>query len=325
MDVDTLAALSAATIGRALAAGAGCPVELTECLLERVAANLAPLAIGSDTGGSVRIPAAFNGIAGYRPSVGRIATDGMFALSWTLDTVGPLARAVEDCVLADMVLRGATTCSAERLPVSRLRLFVPTSVVLDELEPAVEANFEAALERLAAGGAEIERGECPALADAFRLSAELGTIAAAEAYVEHKTLMDGPDRNRIDRRVAARIERGRSMQASDLVALRRARADGIAAMAERLDGRFAAMPTCQMVAPEIAPLEADENRFHEVNLGVLRNAALGSFLDMPGVAIPDGRDGDGMPTSFLLAAASGDDDRLLGAALGAEARIRDFN
>ncbi len=287
-----------------------------------VAAGLAPIAIGTDTGGSIRIPAAFNGVVGYKSSVGRVATGGVFALSRTLDTVGPLTRSVEDCILTDMILRGAVVSAVARQPVNNLRLFVPQSVVFDGIEPAVAANFEAALDRLARAGATIERGDCPAFAEAFRLAGELGTITAAEAYAEHRALIDGPERARIDRRVVARIEGGKRMPAADLIELHRARAEGRAALARQLGGRLLAMPTCPHVAPEIAPLESDDDAFHRVNLKTLRNTAIGNFLDTPGVAVPSGRDEGGMPTSFLLAACSGEDDRLLGAALVAEPLIR---
>jgi len=150
----------------------------------------------------------------------------------------------------------------------------------------------------------------------------LGTITAAEAYVEHRTLVDGPEVERIDRRVVARILGGKRMAAADLITLHRARAAGMAELAERLDGALLAMPTTPHTAPEIAPLEADEDLFHRVNLKTLRNTLIGNFLNLPGLAIPNGRDAGGMPTSFLLAATGGEDDRLLGAGLGAEHIIR---
>jgi aspartyl-tRNA(Asn)/glutamyl-tRNA(Gln) amidotransferase subunit A len=287
-----------------------------------VAAGLAPLAIGTDTGGSVRIPAAFNGVVGYKSSEGRIDARGVFALSKTLDTLGPLGRSVEDCVLADMVMRGVAVTPVRRRPVAGLRIFVPESVVLDDLDPAVAENFERTLKRLEQAGAVIARGPVPEFTRAAQLAAELGTITAAEAYFEHRALVDGPDRDRIDRRVVARIEGGRKMKAAELVALQRARAEDMATLAARLDGAFLAMPTAPHTAPKIAPLEADEERFHKVNLKTLRNTSIGNFLNLPGLAIPDGTDAKGLPTSFLLSTCGGDDDRLLGAGLGAEAVIR---
>lgn len=290
-----------------------------------VAAGLAPVAIGTDTGGSVRIPASFNGVVGYKSSEGRISTEGVFALSKTHDTIGPLARSVEDCVLTEMALRGAVTSPVRRRPVHGLRIFVPETVVLDDLDPAVATHFEASLRRLEAAGARIERGALPVFDEARRLGAELGTITAAEAYVEHRALIDTPEVDRIDRRVVARIMGGKRMPASDLITLHRARAAGMVELANRLDGALLAMPTTPHTAPEIAPLEADDDLFHRVNLKTLRNTLIGNFLNLPGLAIPNGRDAAGLPTSFLLAAPGGEDVRLLGAGLGAEHIIRDDN
>lgn len=287
-----------------------------------VASGLVPCAIGTDTGGSVRIPAAFNGIVGYKASEGRIDATGVFPLSRTLDTVGPFGRSVEDCVLLDMALRGAAVSEARRRPVAGLRVLAPETVVLDDLDDAVAANFEASLRRLEAAGAMIVRAALPPFAEAAELAASLGTITAAEAYVEHRALIDGPQRALIDRRVVARIARGGGMSAADLIALHRARARGMAAVAARLDGAFLAMPTCPHAAPAIAPLEADDALFHRINLKTLRNTAIGNFLNLPGLAIPNGTDAEGMPTSFLLAATGGADAALLGAGLGAEAAIR---
>lgn len=287
-----------------------------------VAAGLAPCTIGTDTGGSVRLPAAFNGVVGYKASEGRIPKDGVFALSPTLDTVGPLGRSVMDCVLVEAALRGVAVTEVRRRPVHGLRIFVPEGVALSDLAPAVAANFEAALARLSAAGAIVTRGPCPELEEAARLAAEIGTVTAAEAYVTHRALMDGPEKARIDRRVVARIEGGQRMSAAGLLTLQQARARGMASLRARLGGALVAMPTTPHAAPEIAPLEADDAVFHRVNLKSLRNTSLGNFLNMPGLAIPNGTDAEGMPTSFLLSAMGGEDDRLLGAGLSAETIIR---
>lgn len=287
-----------------------------------VALGLAPIAIGTDTGGSVRLPAAFNGVTGYKSSEGRIDKTGVFALSETLDTVGPLARTVEDCVLVERILRGAIGAVLTRALPTHLSIFVPETVVLDDLEPAVAANFDASLSRIEAAGVKLRRGPVPEFAEAADLAREIGTITAAEAYVLHSERLDGPDRDRIDRRVTARIDIGRSMTAAGLIRLQRARAAAMQRLSARLDGAFIAMPTAPHVAPEIAPLEADDALFHRVNLKTLRNTAIGNFLNLPGVAIPNGRGHAGMPTSFLLSSTAGDDDRLLAAALALESFIR---
>ncbi len=287
-----------------------------------VASNMAPIAIGSDTGGSVRIPAAFNGVTGYKSSEGRVNTTAVFALSKTLDTIGPLAQTVEDCLLADTVLRGSVGGMIHRAVPSELRIFVPESVVQDGLEPAVSGNFEASLERLASEGVSISRGPLPEFAQAAQLAREIGTITAAEAYLEHAQRVDGQDRARIDRRVVARIDLGKKMSAVDLLKLQRARSAAMQSLAARLNGALLAMPTTPHVAPLIAPLEADDEFFHKTNLLTLRNTAIGNFLNLPGIAMPNGVGDANMPTSFLLSAPGGEDDRLLGAALALEGSIR---
>jgi len=288
-----------------------------------VAAGMAPIAVGTDTGGSVRIPAAFNGVTGYKSSEGRIDTTGVFALSRTLDSVGPLALTVEDCMLADAVMRGKVGAAVSRSDPSDLSVFVPETVVLDDLEPDVAANFEATIERLERAGVGVARGRLPEFSEAAALAAEIGTITAAEAYYEHAERIDGADRDRIDRRVVARIDMGKTMSAKDLLLLQRARTAAMARLSARLDGALVAIPTAPHVAPKIAPLEADDALFHPVNLKTLRNTAIGNFLNMPGVAMPNGTGTACMPTSFLLSAPGGQDTRLLGAALALETLIRD--
>lgn len=287
-----------------------------------VALHLAPVAIGSDTGGSVRVPAAFNGIVGYKSSERRVSTDGVVALSRTLDTIGPLARCVEDCILTDMILRGCTTSPVRRRPVGAMRIFVPETIVFDDIEPAVADNFQASLDRLAAAGAEVAHGPCPAFDDAFRLSATLGSITAGESFVEHQALFNSPDRARVDHRVVSRVEGGRAMPAPNYIALLRARQQAMAVLRAQLDGRLMAMPTVPVTAPEIAPLEAEDAQFDRANSLALRNTSLGNYHNMPGVALPNGTDDNGLPTSFLLSACGDEDDVLLGHALTGEPVIR---
>ena len=146
-----------------------------------VAARLVPCAIGSDTGGSVRIPAAFNGVVGYKTSTGRIASSGLVPLAATYDTIGPLARSVEDCVLLDMVLRGAVTTPVHRSELSSLTVLVPRNVVLDDVDEAVAANFERSLRALSDAGVSVRRARVEALDEILEMNAAYGTLTAAEA------------------------------------------------------------------------------------------------------------------------------------------------
>ncbi len=283
-----------------------------------VAADIVPCAIGTDTGGSVRVPSAFNGLTGYKSSEGRIGKGGVVALSVTLDTVGPIARSVEDCVLLDMAMRDAAVSGVTRRDAGALHAFVPETYVLDDLEPAVAKNFERALDALGRAGARIERGPCPIFDEIVALTAAHGGLSSAEAYAEYRAILDGPEATRMDRRVAARMLPGKAMSALDLLTVQQARARLRREMAALLDGRLMLMPTTPNVAPEIAPLEADDELYHRINLRGLRNTLMGNFLDMPGVAMPTGTDAGGMPTSILLSGIARDDERVLGFAHGVE-------
>ena len=287
-----------------------------------VAANLAPCGIGTDTGGSVRIPAAFNGLVGYKTSEGAVPKDGVFALSETLDTVGPIGRSVEDCVLLDLLLRGETNPGIFRSEIRGTTIFVPETVAMDDLDDAVAANFEASLKRLEKAGVRIERGPMQPFADVMQLIADHGTLSSVEAYALHKDLVDGPDVGKVDARVVSRINGGKTMSAYSYHTILTTRERLIAECWELAGDRLIAMPTVAITAPETAPLEADVDLFNRTNLKALRNTNLGNMLDLCGLAIPNGTDADGMPTSFLLSAPFGDSEALLGAGLAAEEIIR---
>ena len=283
-----------------------------------VAARLAPIAAGTDTGGSVRIPASYNGVVGYKTSTGRIDKTGLLPLARSYDTIGPLARSVEDCILADMVMRGAVTSPVRRADLSGIVLLVPTRVVLDDAQPHVAEHFEQSLKALEARGAKVRREPFLPFEAAMELTAQHGPLIAAEAYTEYHDIADGEDGKRLDRRVLFRMLGGKRMSARDVLTIQERRAELIAQTAAVLDGALLVMPTTPITAPEIAPLEADDEVFHKTNLLSLRNTTPANVLDMCGVAMPNGRDDKGLPTSILVSAPWGDDERLLGAALAIE-------
>ena len=154
------------------------------------------------------------------------------------------------------------------------------------------------------------------------LARELGTITAAEAYIEHEKRLLSEDREKIDRRVVKRIEIGHAMSASAVIKLQRARYRLMKSLSERLDGSLIAMPTTPITAPKIELLENDDDLFHSINLKALRNTAIGNFLNTPGVAIPNGTDKDGMPTSLLISGIANSDAFLLSAASLIEKEVR---
>lgn len=288
-----------------------------------VASRLVPCAIGSDTGGSVRIPSAFNGVVGFKTSTGRIDATGVVPLARTYDTIGPLARSVEDCLLLDMVLRGATATPVRRGDLSSLTVLVPRNVVFEDAEEAVVENFERSLEVLERAGASVRRERVDALDEILEMSAGHGTLTAAEAYNEYRDYIDSEKVELIDRRVTKRILDGKNMSANDLLSIQRGRRRLIPQFHAQLGAALLVMPTTPITAPEVAPLEADDDLFHKVNLKALRNTMLGNVLDLCGVALPNGRNGNNLPTSVLVQAGHGDDERLLGYALEVERVLRD--
>jgi aspartyl-tRNA(Asn)/glutamyl-tRNA(Gln) amidotransferase subunit A len=282
-----------------------------------VAAGLAPVAIGTDTGGSVRIPAAFNGLVGFKTAEGSIDKTGVFALSPTLDTVGPLARTVEDCMLLYAALRGDMPVEVKPADFAALHFVVPTNIVFDEAEDAVVANFRALLAKLECKGAKITERPIAAF-DAIRATAVHGNIAAAEAYFAHRRLIESADVARVDPRVVSRILRGADMSAYDLLALQAKRVALQRELRAELDGALLAFPTVAHTAPPVGPLEADSELFHAVNIKTLRNTMLGNFLNLPGFAIPSGVDANGLPTSILISAPSSFEPLLFAASVAGE-------
>lgn len=283
--------------------------------------GLAPCAIGSDTGGSVRIPSAFNGLTGYKSSEGRISKKGVVPLSITLDTIGPLARTVEDCVLLDAVLRGVTPVMPSLPPLSDIRLVVPENVMLADLDPAVAENFLASLEALGAAGVAIEHRRLPLLNEVVEMTKRHGTLIAAEAYAHYRDMLESDDAKKVDRRVVARMMMGKPMTKENVQAIRDGRQRLADELAAALGKAFLVMPTTPHTAPAIAPLEADDELFHKINLKTLRNTTIGNVLGTPGVAMPNGTDAKGLPTSLLVSALADDDDRLLAASLSLEVVI----
>lgn len=287
-----------------------------------VAKGLLPLAIGTDTGGSIRIPASFNGVVGYKTSTGHYSMDGVFPLSRSLDTLGPLAQTVEDCALVDAVLRGLAKPKARVRPIKELTFLIPENVVFEGIEPAVQVNFDAAVKRLAKAGAKIRRKVFPAFNAILDLIAKRGDVLGPEALLLHWDRVHGPDAARMDARVVKRILMAEKMRAVDLVDVMMRRKSLIAECDTLIGNDVVIFPTTAVVAMDIAPLAADHDEFFRANAKALRNTMLGNFLDWCGVSIPNGTDRDMMPTGFLISAQHGRDTDALSAALSIENLIR---
>ena len=288
-----------------------------------VAAGLVPVAMGTDTGGSIRIPAAFNGVVGYKGTRGRYPMDGVFPLAKSLDSLGPLTRTVQDAVWVDAAMRRQSAPSIARGSVEDLQLIVPETVFFDAIEPGVLAAFEAALERLGKSGARISRQAFPLFTELFDLMTRLGPLVTAEAFALHRDRLFSAAADRMDPRVVMRCKLGEKTSMPDYVAILDARQRLIADLARRVpDDAILVSPTLPHVAPPTAPLAENFDAFLAMNGKTLRNTAIGNFFDWCGVSIPCGTGDAGMPVGLLLSGLPNTDEHLLSAALAAEDVVR---
>jgi aspartyl-tRNA(Asn)/glutamyl-tRNA(Gln) amidotransferase subunit A len=276
------------------------------------------VAIGTDTGGSVRIPAALCGLVGFKPTQRRVPLAGALPLSPTLDSIGPLGASVACCAIADAVLAGEEPEVPAAMPVERLRLGIPQRMVLDDLDAPVAASFERACQALSRAGARIVDLPLAELGEYGPINAG-GGFSPPEAYAWHRPLIErrGAD---YDPRVRTRIERGRTMSAADYITLVARRAEFIARV-DRATADLDAllMPTIALVAPPIAAFAKDED-FVRLNLRILRNTALVNFLDRCAISLPIARPGEA-PIGLMLVGRHNEDRRLLGMARGVEAAL----
>lgn len=288
-----------------------------------VAAGLVPVAIGTDTGGSVRIPAAFNGVVGYKASRGRYSMRGVYPLAKSLDSLGPLTHTVQDAVWVDAAMRGKAVADLTRAPLSGLALVVPETVFFEGIEDGVATTFEQAVERLVRAGASVRRQAFPIFSELFDLIREKGALVTAEAFALHKIRLEGADAARMDPRVVARTKLGANISMPDYIAINEARERMTAAFTNMIDRQeLLVSPTLPHVAAKVAPLLDDDDAFFAMNAKTLRNTQIGNFFDLCGVSIPCGKGDAGMPVGLLLSGLHDTDDHVLGAAMAAEEIIR---
>ena len=284
-----------------------------------IADGMAYGALGTDTGGSCRIPAAYNGIVGFKPTQRRVPLDGGVPLSFTLDSFGPLARTVGCCAVLDAVLADEPVQPLQPRLIKGMRLAVPTTVVLDDLEDEVARTFERALEALSRQGALIERIAVPEFLDVGAMNAK-GGFAASESYAWHRYLLTSKG-DVYDPRVSSRILRGGNLSAADYIDLLGARRSLISRAAIRLAPYDAlVMPTTAITPPRIADL-ADDKAFAKANLLSLRNCTLINMIDGCAISLPAHREGEA-PVGLMLASSGGSDRRIFELAAGMEGIIR---
>lgn len=279
--------------------------------------GMAVAGIGSDTGGSVRIPAALCGLVGFKPTARRVPTRGVLPLSTNLDAIGPLASSVACCAHLDAILSGRDQPLPAQATLRGLRLAVPVTLALDGMDAHVAASFQAALSRLSAAGVLVQDLVVPAFSELAAINAKGGFIAA-EAWAWHRKLI-AASADRYDPRVVSRILRGKDMSAADYIDVLQARVRWIAEVqASIADFDAMLMPTVPVVAPVVVELVASEEDYFRTNGLILRNPTLINFLDGCALTIPCHAAGTA-PVGLMLAGPALSDQRILSIGLAVEA------
>jgi aspartyl-tRNA(Asn)/glutamyl-tRNA(Gln) amidotransferase subunit A len=277
--------------------------------------GMADIAIGSDTGGSIRIPSALSGAVGFKPTSGRVPTEGAFSLSSSLDTVGPIALNVADCALADQVLAGEPFAPLTPAAPGSFRLIVARGRLFERAEPEVLDAFESAVAALGATGATVVDGSMDAILDELAAIDRFGTLPSIEVAA---TLRDKGITNLegVDPKTRARIDAGAGILATDYVRMIRLRQSAI----RNFESMMAAadvfmLPTTPIRAPFLSSVE-ESAAFHDANGLVLRNPRIANLLDCPSISLPVPT--AGLPVGLMLIGRRNSDQRLLEVALRVE-------
>ncbi len=269
------------------------------------------IAIGSDTGGSVRIPAALNGVVGFKPTARRVPLAGCFPLSSTLDSIGPLARSVADCAAADAVMAGEEFAPLAPLSLAGLRIGIPRGRLLDDLEPAVAEAFQHSLKMLEAAGARLVDHSIDDLVAEMNAATKAGSLAGIEAAEIHAGWLGDPQKAAsVDPHVAGPLIRRLAITAAHYIGLIRKRTELAARMDERLQPvDVLALPTVPMLAPPIAPHLSDDALWNRTDGMLLRNPQVANLFDLTSISLP--MLGKPLPAGLMLFAQNGEDRRLL--------------
>jgi len=277
--------------------------------------GMCEIAIGTDTGGSCRIPGALCGVVGYKPSRQRIPTNGAFPLSYIIDSIGSIARSVEACARADAVMANETYVPLEPVPLAGLRIGVAEGYPLENLDETVDLKFSDAVARLKKAGAHLSKEKLSLLDEMAQVNSK-GGVQPAEAFAIHRDLLSRRA-DAIDPNVRVRLERARDVSAADYIDMVRERARLIRMMDIRIaDVDALAWPTTPMVAPTMQEVAAPAE-FARKNAMLLRNTVIVNFFDLCAISVPIPR-GSGLPAGFMLVARNGQDQRLFRIAAAVE-------
>ncbi len=284
-----------------------------------VADGMAAFALGTDTGGSARIPAALCGIAGFKPTQARIPREGTFPLSTTLDSIGPLAPTVACCATVFQILAGEQPHALSPPELSGLRLGVPKNYMLEDMDAQVSAAFDAALKRFSRRGVKILEIEAPEFDEVAKANSR-GGISPPEAYAVHRAWIDRE--REFDPRVRERILQGASVLAADYIDLLQTRVRLMRSFSRaNYDVDVLVMPTVPRIAPPIEDLERDAETYRQTNRLMLRNPNPVNFLDGCALSLPIHAPGDA-PVGLMVVGFSGEDERVLSVGLALEGAVQ---
>lgn len=274
-----------------------------------VADGMSVAALGTDTGGSIRIPSAFCGLTGFKPTAARVPSEGAFPLAASLDSSGPLAASVSCCAILDAILADEDRPLPEVQAPETLRLATTQSLVLDGADDHVRTTFLRTLQRLRDQGVVIDEIEIPEFAELAHINRK-GGLVCAEAYAVHRDELATHGKD-YDPRVSSRILRGKDIDCADYIELHTERHRWTAAVEARLHGYDALlMPTVPVVAPTIESLEVSDEAYFAANGLILRNPTLINFLDGCALSLPCHEAGEA-PVGLMVAAPAYSDDRVL--------------
>ncbi|TPN79436.1 amidase [Mesorhizobium sp. CU2] len=275
------------------------------------------ISIGSDTGGSVRIPAALNGVVGFKPTARRVPLNGAFPLSMTLDSIGPLARSVADCAATDAVMAGEEPAALEPVPLAGLRVGIARGVLFSETQAEVAAAFEDCIGRIGQAGARVVDLSIDDLVAEMRAATRRGTIASMEGAEVHADWLTAGASVPVDPHVTGPLSRALAVPASVYIHTIRRRGELVAAMEQRLASvDVLALPTVPMVAPTIAAMAGDEALRDRTEGLLLRNTQVANQFDLCAISLP--MPGMALPAGLMLVGRHGQDRRLLGVAAAVE-------
>ncbi|WP_245280647.1 amidase family protein [Chelatococcus sambhunathii] len=282
-----------------------------------LADGVVAFALGTDTAGSIRLPAAFNGLVGFRPSRGRYDAAGVFPLAESFDVPGPMANTVADVLILDRLMGGVSPSGkASKPPKLLLDQWLLDDVDMDS---DIRSSVLAFTEQARGCGAHVDTRPVAAVRKAGEAIRKIGWLGGVEAAAFHRERLAGADRAAIDPRVVARLDHAAAIPHIEAETLRRLRIQLRTEISAELAGAVLVTPTTLILPPLLEPLIANDELFARTNLQALFITMIGSYLGMPGIALPVARPTGALPISVLLSAAAGDDELVLAAASWASA------